>query len=32
MKREEDLMEIQHVHSLIGDEVSLKNFDAQERL
>jgi len=25
-------MEIQHAHSLIGDEVSRKNFDAQERL
>jgi len=28
MKREDDLMEIQHAHSLIGDEVSRKNFDA----
>ena len=25
-------MEIQHAHSLIGDEVSRENFDAQERL
>jgi len=32
MKREEEFKEIQHAHSLIGDEVSRKNFDAQERL
>ena len=30
MKREEDLME--YAHLLIGDEISRKNFDAQERL